>query len=164
MNMDAIELLESQHEEMLDLFEQIEETEGDDEKLAIFQEIADALAAHATIEERIFYPAAYTGDAKELLQEAVEEHLAAKRTLADLLQMKPSDAQFEAKVTVLKEQLEHHIEEEEDDLFEKVREAMSEEDLKTYGAQMEQLYVELMQGEPRKSVPAEIGEAAPLPD
>lgn len=161
--MDAIELLESQHEEVMDLFEQIEETESDAEKLALFQQLADSLAAHSTIEEKILYPAAYTGDAKEMLEEAVEEHLAAKRTIADLLKMQPSDDQFDAKVKVLKEQIEHHVGEEEGELFEAMREQMSEEELSTYGSQMEQMYLELMQGTPRKNVPAETGEAAPLP-
>lgn len=161
--MDAIELLESQHEEVMDLFEQIEETENDEDKLALFQQIADSLAAHATIEEKIFYPAAYTGEAKEMLEEAVEEHLTAKRTIADLLKMQPSDDQFDAKVKVLKELIEHHVDEEENELFETVREQMSEEELSTYGSQMEQMYMELMQGAPRKNVPAETGEAAPLP-
>lgn len=161
--MDAIELLESQHEEVMDLFDQIEDSESDDERLALFEQIADALAAHSTIEEKIFYPAIYTGELKEKLEEAVEEHLAAKRTIADLLKMKPSDDQFEAKVKVLREQIEHHVDEEENEMFEQVREAMSESDLMMYGAQMEQMYTELMQGEPRKSVPAETGQAAPLP-
>ncbi len=161
--MDAIELLESQHEEVMDLFEQIEEAENEKDKLALFQQLADALAAHATIEEKILYPAAYTGEAKEMLEEAVEEHLAAKRTIADLLKMQPSDDQFDAKVKVLKEQIEHHVDEEENELFEAMREQMSEQELSVYGSQMEQMYMELMQGAPRKSIPAEIGEAAPLP-
>src|SRR5689334_1806629 len=88
-HMDAIELLESQHEEVLDLFDQYEDVESDEEKLALFEQIADALAAHSTIEEKIFYPAIYTGDLKDQLEEAVEEHLAAKREIADLLKMKP---------------------------------------------------------------------------
>lgn len=161
--MDALELLESQHEEVMDLFEQIEDAENNQEKLALFQQIADALAAHSAIEEKILYPAAYTGEAKEMLEEAVEEHLAAKRTIADLLKMQPSDDQFDAKVKVLKEQIEHHVDEEENELFETMREQMSEKDLAAYGSQMEQMYMELMQGAPRKNVPAETAEAAPLP-
>lgn len=161
--MDAIELLESQHEEVMDLLEQIEETDNSENKLALFEQVADALAAHAQIEEKIFYPAVYVGETKEMLQEAVEEHLAAKRVIADLLQMTPEDEQFDAKCKVLKELIEHHVEEEEDELFPQVRETMSDEDLQSYGAQMEQLYAELMQTKPRTNIPLETGEAAPLP-
>src|SRR5262245_34647036 len=109
--MDALSLLMSQHEEVNALFEEIEATDDDEDKLGLFSELADAFAAHAAIEEKIFYPAAYANATKDLLDEAVEEHLAAKRTLADLLKMSAEDEQFDAKVKVLKEQIEHHVEE-----------------------------------------------------
>ncbi len=81
------------------------------------QELADNLAAHAAIEERIFYPAAYGDNTRDLLEEAVEEHLALKRVIADLIKMGPSDDYFDAKIAVLKEQVAHHVEEEEKELF-----------------------------------------------
>ena len=80
--MDAIDLLESQHDEVKDLFERIEEAQTRREKLDLFRQLADAFAAHATIEEKIFYPAIYSGELKDQLFEAVEEHLAAKRVIA----------------------------------------------------------------------------------
>ena len=147
--MNAIELLRTQHEEAKGLFKKIEKAE-DEEKLDLFEQLADALAVHATIEEKQFYPATKNARTEELLQEAVEEHLAAKRLIADLLEMSVDDPQFDAKVAVLKENVEHHIEEEEEELEDLgvVMEDMAE-DLKAAGA-------------PRESVPAETGSAAPL--
>ena len=87
----------------------------------VFDEIADDFAAHGEIEEKIFYPAVYVGELKEKLQEAVEEHLAAKRIVADLLEMEPTDEQFDPKMKVLRELIEHHVEEEEGELFPLVR-------------------------------------------
>jgi non-homologous end joining protein Ku len=161
--MDATVLLETQHRSVEDLFEQIEATEEHDEKLALCNELADLFAAHASIEEKLFYPLVYKDELADQLAEAVEEHLSAKRIVADILQMKPGDTGFDAKVMVLKEQIEHHVEEEEGELFESVRESMSAAELETLGAQMEALFEELMQGTPRRNIPDETGEAAPLP-
>ena len=93
--MNAIELLEQQHKQVKKLFEEIEEAESG-EKEELFDEVADALAVHAAIEEQHFYPATKDARTEELLHEAVEEHLAAKRIIADLLEMDPEDPQFDA--------------------------------------------------------------------
>jgi chemotaxis methyl-accepting protein methylase len=161
--MDALKLLKEQHDEVKELLKECtsEET-AEERKMELFEEIADNLAAHAQIEEKIFYPAAYIGELKDLLKEAVEEHLSAKRVLADLLEMDASDENFDAKVKVLKEQIEHHVEEEEGDLFKKVRKALTKDELEVLGTEMETMFETLIQGEPRKEVPAETGEAAPL--
>jgi len=159
---DAIELLKGQHQEVNALFKKIEKAE-EDEKQDLFDQLADALAVHTAIEEKHFYPATRNARTEELLQEAVEEHLSAKRVIADLLEMSPEDPQFEAKVSLLKEQIEHHVEEEENELFPKVRETLKKEELEDLGVVMEDLAEELKaSGVPRESVPAETGEAAPL--
>src|SRR5690349_5783627 len=75
--MDAIDLLKEQHREVESLFKQIESTADTEEKVELVQDLANSFAAHATIEERIFYPAAYRESTKEVLDEAVEEHLSA---------------------------------------------------------------------------------------
>jgi hemerythrin superfamily protein len=160
--MDALELLESQHREVESLFSEIEETEDHEDKLALFGELADALAAHATIEEKLFYPAAYANATQELLAEAVEEHLAAKRILADLLTMSPGDEQFDAKVKVLKEQIEHHVDEEEDELFPQVRETLAAEELEALGEQMEELFDKALEQGAADDVPAETTRAASI--
>jgi hemerythrin superfamily protein len=158
----AIELLEQQHREVEKLFAKIEKAKSD-EKEELFDEIADSLAVHAAIEEQHFYPATKDARTEELLQEAVEEHLAVKRIIADLLEMTPDDAQFDAKIKVLKEQVEHHVEEEEEELFPKVKKLRSKDELEDLGILMEQTARELQEeGAPRMQVPAETGAAAPI--
>ena len=160
--MDAIELLKTQHQEVKGLFKRIEKAE-EDEKQDLFEQLADALSVHAAIEEKHFYPATKNARTEELLQEAVEEHLAAKRLIADLMEMSPEDPQFDAKLTVLEEQIEHHVEEEEKELFSKVRKMVGKEELEDLGVVMEDMAEELKaSGSPRESVPAETGSAAPL--
>jgi hemerythrin superfamily protein len=160
--MNAIELLKQQHREVEKLFKGIEKA-GPDEKEKLFDELADALAVHAAIEEQHFYPATKDARTEELLQEAVEEHLSVKRIIADLLEMEPDDAQFDAKITVLQEQVDHHVEEEEGELFPKVQKLHSKDELEDLGVLMEQTAEELKeQGAPRMEVPKETGTAAPL--
>ena len=160
--MNAIDLLEQQHREVEKLFKKIEKA-GPDEKEKLFDELADSLAVHAAIEEQHFYPATKDARTEELLQEAVEEHLSVKRIIADLLEMEPDDAQFDAKIKVLQEQVEHHVEEEEGELFPKVRKLHSKDELEDLGVLMEQTAEELKeQGAPRMEVPKETGSAAPL--
>jgi hemerythrin superfamily protein len=162
--MDAIELLTRQHKEVEDLFQKFEKAieKGDASAMDLFARIADNLAAHATIEEKIFYPNVYVGPTADKLQEAVEEHLSAKRVIADLLDMDPSNAQFKAKMKVLHELIEHHVEEEEGDLFKSVKKLLTKEELALLGEQLEMMFSELIQTEPRLQVPGETDEAAPL--
>jgi hemerythrin-like domain-containing protein len=162
---DAIKLLTKQHREVEKLFEQFEQASDGAKKtrLQLCQKIGDALAVHATIEEKIFYPATKAARTEELLKEAVEEHLSAKRIIADLVRRDELDEQTDAKMSVLKEQIEHHVEEEEKELFPKARRLLDAERLEDLGEEMEQLATELMQqGEPRRQVPDETGDAAPI--
>ena len=160
--MNAIDLLKQQHREVERLFKKIEKA-GPEEKEKLFDELADALAVHAAIEEQHFYPATKDARTEELLQEAVEEHLSVKRIVADLLEMEPDDAQFDAKIKVLQEQVEHHVEDEEKELFPKVQKLHSKDELEDLGVLMEQTAEELKeQGAPRMDVPKETGTAAPL--
>jgi iron-sulfur cluster repair protein YtfE (RIC family) len=162
--MDAIQLLKQQHDEVRELFGKYEKAKEVREKEEAFVRLADCLSAHTTIEEKRFYPAIYEGEEMDKkLREAVEEHLAAKRILADLLDMDPSDPQFDAKMQVLQEQVDHHLEEEEEELFEMVKKSRSSDALQKLGKQMEELYQQLMAGEPREDVPEETDHAAPLP-
>src|SRR5205814_6742902 len=112
-------------------------------KRELFEKIADDLAVHATIEEKHFYPATKAARTQELLEEAVEEHLSVKRIIADLLEMDPAEGQFDAKIAVLKEQVEHHVEEEEGELFPKVQKLLSEDELEDLGVVMEDMAEEL---------------------
>ncbi len=160
---DALELLRSQHEEVESLIEEIEAADDPAEKAALFAEMADKLAAHSTIEEKIFYPSVMIDKTRESLIEATEEHLSVKRLLADMMELAVDDEHFDAKLTVLKEQVRHHAhDEEEDQLFPKVRRMMSKDELAALGNEMLALFEILIEREPRKRVPAETAEAAPL--
>ena len=160
--MDAIELLENQHNEVEELFARIEHDSDDDEKVELFQELADTLAAHATIEERIFYPAAYASKTEAMLREAVEEHLAIKRVIADLLVMTPDDENFDAKIKVLREQVEHHVEEEEEHLFPAARAELRRSELHGLGKRMQEMFDSEMAKGPSELVLEQTMEAAPL--
>ena len=162
-NMTAIDLLESQHREVEELFEQLEDAEDRDECEQIFIQLADKLATHAKIEETHFYPAVKANRTEEILLESLEEHLAIKRVLADLVEMDLDDETFEAKVKVLQEQVEHHVEEEENDLFPKVKKIFSEDELIAIAQEMMALQAELEDTDPRLEVPKEVAAAAPTP-
>jgi hemerythrin superfamily protein len=155
----AIELLEGQHREVEELFQQLEDTEDGDEVEQIFIQLADKLAVHAKIEETHFYPAVKAARTEDILLEALEEHLAVKRVLADLLKMDSSDEQFDPKCKVLQELIEHHVEEEESDLFPKVKKILSEDQLIAVAQEMMALQAELENHDPRLQVPNEIAEA-----
>jgi hemerythrin superfamily protein len=161
--MSAIDLLEADHREVEDLFEELESASDKGEKQEIFEELADKLAVHATIEERHFYPAAKGSGTEDLVKEAAEEHLAVKRIIADLLAMDAGDDMFDAKVKVLKEQVEHHVEEEEGELFPKVKKLLDAEALDALEQEMVATREELMEeGAPREAVPSETDQAAPV--
>ncbi len=161
--MNAIDLLKQQHREVEDLFEEFEGAgEGAKKtKERLCQQIGDALAVHSTIEERIFYPESKQENTEELLRESVEEHLAVKKLVADIMQSELDDPQYDAKVKVLKEQVLHHAEEEESEMFPKAKSALGRDRLEELGGEMEQLAAELLdEGDPRDAVPSET-EAAP---
>jgi hemerythrin superfamily protein len=160
--MDAIELLEEQHREVEDLFEEIAEAEAD-EKREIFEEIADQLAIHATIEERHFYPAVRDASTDEILRRSVEEHLAVKRLITEILDQRASDEELEAKIKLLEEEVEKHVEEEETQLFPKVRTLLDTAALAALAQQMIATQDSLLEaGQPRDRVKQEIGQPASL--
>jgi hemerythrin superfamily protein len=159
---DVLELLASQHKEVDELIGRIENRDGNIRSL--FTELADKLAAHATVEEKLFYPAVMTKATESQLREAVEEHLSLKRLLADLIALTPGDDEFFAKLKVLKEQVGHHAhKEEEGKLFPKVKDMLSADERAALGNELLVMFEELMQSHPYKNVPAETNAAAPLP-
>jgi len=163
VNVNAVDMLESQHREVEDLFAKLEKADRGDRKQKLFTQIADKLAVHASIEEEAFYPAVKAKRTEDILLESLEEHLGIKRVLADLIDLDASDETFDAKTKVLQEQVEHHVGEEEDDLFPKVKKIFDEETLVAIAQQMALLQEELLaKGSPRLAVPAQTDEAAPL--
>jgi len=152
--LNAIDMLKQQHREVEELFARAEKA-GGEEKRDLANTIADKLAVHVSIEEKHFYPATRTTRTEALLREAVEEHLSAKRLLADLIGTDPDDPQFDAKVKVLKKQIQHHVEEEEGQLFPKVLKLISTQELEDLAVVMQDTAEELEQGKPRESIPLE---------
>jgi hemerythrin superfamily protein len=154
--MNAIDLLEGQHRQVEDLFDQLREAETPLEKERLFTELADKLAVHSTIEERHFYPSVKDKETEAILVESVEEHLSIKRILADLLDLDPSDDSFDPRIKMLREEVVHHLEGEEGELFPEVRKLMSEEELEAIGQDMAATQEELIaEGNPREHVPSE---------
>jgi hemerythrin superfamily protein len=135
---DAIAMLTAEHKEVKAMFEQYEGL--GDRAMATKKKLADqictALTLHAAIEEEIFYPAvrAASKAAADLLDEALVEHAGAKDLIAQLEDMDPEDELYDAKVKVLGEQVEHHIGEEEGEMFPKARKAGL--DLEALGQEM----------------------------
>jgi hemerythrin superfamily protein len=159
---DVVELLTSQHREIDDLIAKLEHGSGP--RRALLTLLADRLAAHATVEEKIFYPAVMSRGTEDQLHEAVEEHLSIKRLLADMIGMRLDDDSFEAKLSVLKEQVSHHAHsEEEKHLFPRVKEMLSSDERAALGNEVLVMYEDLMQGHPSQNVPSETGHAAKLP-
>ena len=142
---DAIALLKADHREAKALFEKYEKTEDDAEKLQIARQVCEALTVHAQIEEEIFYPAAYDAiEDDDLLDEAEVEHASAKDLIAQIQASSPSEPLFDAKVKVLGEYIQHHVDEEEKELFPECR--ASDMDLKALGEQLRARKQELSGG------------------
>ena len=123
---DAIALLKADHRTVEDLFASYEKASGDGRKQAIAEEICLDLSVHAQIEEEIFYPACEGKVDEDLLKESYVEHDGAKLLIAEILAGGPNDEFYDAKVKVLSEEIEHHVEEEEkrmEGLFAQARKA-----------------------------------------
>jgi hemerythrin superfamily protein len=139
--MNAITLLRADHKTVKALFKQFEQLgeNAKSEKKRIVERIIKELAVHAAIEEQVLYPAARKAvpDGEENVLEALEEHHIVKWTLSELEKMSPDAERFDAKVSVLIENVRHHIEEEEGELFPKIREALGRKDLEALGASLE---------------------------
>jgi hemerythrin-like domain-containing protein len=135
--MDAFNLLKADHRKVEDLFEQLESARGQ-AKLRVFEQIKTELDLHTHIEETVFYPALEEPkQTHELTLEAYEEHDVVKKLLQELSRAKTANEEWEAKAKVLQENVEHHVEEEENELFTKAQSALSAEEIETLGEQME---------------------------
>lgn len=139
--MNALTLLKQDHNNVNALFERFEQS-GDSAhatKRKIVDQIIEQLSVHAVIEEQVFYPAVREAveSAEGTVLEALEEHHVVKWTLSELEKMAPTDERFDAKTTVLIEAVRHHVEEEENDLFPAVRDAMTNEQLEQLGETLE---------------------------
>ncbi|HEY0445653.1 MAG TPA: hemerythrin domain-containing protein [Allosphingosinicella sp.] len=142
---DALKLLSADHREVEDLFEQFEKASGDGKKEKLARQICTELKVHAMIEEEIFYPALEGKIDEDDIKEAYVEHDGAKVLINEIEAGSASDEFFDAKVKVLKEEIEHHIKEEEKEhgnIFQQARAA--DVDLEALGEQMAARKAELM--------------------
>jgi hemerythrin superfamily protein len=135
--MDAITLLKNDHKTVEDLFKKFEQA-GDGAKKTkakIVERIIQELAIHAAIEEMAFYPfiKGVNDEITDDVLESLEEHHVVKWVLSELEGMSPDAERFDAKVTVLIENVRHHVEEEETEMFPLVRKALSRSDLDELG-------------------------------
>ncbi len=138
--MDAFELLKSDHEKVAGLLEKIEGTTERALKTReeLFTQLKTELDIHAEVEEKIFYPVLEKADeSRDITLEAFEEHRLVKQLLGELAAEAKDDEKWTAKFTVLKEQVEHHVEEEEGEMFKKARKVLSREEIEELGARME---------------------------
>lgn len=145
---DATELLTEDHKKVQQLFKAFkklrEDDDVDEEKAEIVKQACQALTVHTQIEENIFYPAARGAldvEGDDLLNEAEVEHATAKNLIEELEEMEPQDELFDAKFIVLGEYIDHHVKEEQDELFPQLRK--TELDLNALGAEMAKLMREL---------------------
>jgi hypothetical protein len=155
----AIKLLEQQHRELEALFDHYDRVREPHDKARAFEHLADRFAAHARIEEEIFYSEVYGDDVEGELREALEEHEAIKRVLSELLAMKVEDPEFSAKVTQMRELVARHVASEEDKLFSMI-EDIEPESFVDMGTRMWRLYREVMS--PRAGASGSSARAAPL--
>jgi hemerythrin superfamily protein len=147
--MDATKLLERDHEEVEGLFKKFEEAgeNATKTKQDLADKIIEELTIHTEIEEEIFYPAVKSGvgEAEDEVLEAVEEHHVAETLIEEIKGLTSEDEEFDAKVTVLIESVRHHKDEEENEMFPKVRKAFSSEELEQLGQRLEQAKQEKQQ-------------------
>ncbi|TME49873.1 MAG: hemerythrin domain-containing protein [Chloroflexi bacterium] len=139
--MDAINLLKTDHRQVDKLFEQLENGDGNRERL--FTELATELTVHAEIEEQLFYPAVKDAEpTRDLVLESYEEHKQMKLVLSDLARADKKTPEWKAGLKVLMEDVQHHVGEEEKELFPKVSKLLSKPQLEELGTRMEALKVQ----------------------
>lgn len=139
--MDAFKLLKSDHEKVAGILEKIDGTTERALKTReeLFTQLKSELDVHAEIEEKIFYPVLKKAEeSRDITLEAFEEHRLVKQLLGELEAEAKDDETWTAKFTVLKENIEHHVEEEEGELFKKARKVLSEEEIDELGTRMEE--------------------------
>lgn len=138
--MNAFTLLKTDHKKVADIMEKIDSTteRGVKTREKLFTQLKTELDAHARIEETIFYPELEKADeTHDITLEAIEEHRLVKQLLGELQNMDKKSEEWTARFTVLKENVEHHVEEEEGEMFPKARKVLSEEQAEILGTRME---------------------------
>src|SRR5438067_11797635 len=141
--MEAIQLLKDDHKKVEKIFSDLENKR--DDRRALFPELDRELTIHAEIEEKIFYPATKEAEpTRDLVLESIEEHKQIKMVLSDLEKTDNTTEVWGAALKVLKEDVMHHVGEEENELFPKVKKVLSKQQLEDLGTRMEELKMQLL--------------------
>jgi hemerythrin-like domain-containing protein len=138
--MDAVQLLKEDHDKVKKILEDLDSTteRGVKTREELFTKIKRELEVHESIEEEIFYPALKEHPkAKDLVLEAYEEHHVVDMVMAEIADVPFDDEKWGAKCTVMKENVEHHIEEEEGEMFKQALQVFSKEELEELGVRMQ---------------------------
>lgn len=135
---DILSLIETDHRAVEQLFEEIQNEKNAKKAKGVFSRIYEELTLHAQAEELVFYPAMREyDDTEELIEEAEEEHNSVKILLEEMKALEPSDSEFQTKLTHLIENVQHHVEEEEAEIFATVRESMEDQELQELGQEFQ---------------------------
>ncbi len=138
--MNAFTLLKTDHKKVAGIFEKLEPTteRGAKTREELFAQLKNELDIHARIEEEVFYPALKEADeTHDIVLESYEEHAVVKQLLSELDELSKDDETWGAKLKVLQENVEHHVEEEEGEMFPKARKVLSAEEIDALGERLE---------------------------
>ncbi len=136
--MDALKLLKEDHTKVAELFKQVEETAEEAKHQQLFEKIRTELETHTFIEETVLYPMLEQyEDLKDLILEAYEEHKQVKTLIREIERLSEGSERFDAKLKVMGENVDHHVEEEEGELFPKVRKLIGKQQLERLGRDLQ---------------------------
>lgn len=136
--MDALEVLRRDHQKVKGLFQQAEGATDADQRKQIFDQIDTELEIHAHIEETVFYPAVEKHEElKDMVEEALDEHAEVKMLLEEMEDLSDDGAEFDSKLKELMDNVEHHVQEEEGEMFPKVLQVMDKSMLEELGEELE---------------------------
>ena len=140
--MNAIDLLKQDHQEAASLMDQIDTADsgGKKSKMELFNQLKSALTLHTQIEEQVFYPALENHqETRDLVKEAYSEHREVKNLLSEISGLSPTGNDFMNKFTELRDNVEHHVEEEENEMFPKVKQVLSKSQIDEIGQRMQEM-------------------------
>lgn len=141
--MNALEMLRQDHQEAMGMMDQLEMDDqevGGQSKMAVFSQLKQALTLHTKMEETLLYPALQNNEqTRDLISESYEEHQTVDEILSEMATMSPSDGDFSTRLAELRENVEHHVEEEENEMFPKAEQILGQHRLQEMAKQMEQM-------------------------
>lgn len=150
--MQAFATLIADHRKVAGLFSQAEEAQSEKQQIRLFEEIQAELDAHTHIEETILYPVLQQyEELKDHVLEALEEHKQVKTLLREIDRLSDGSEKFDAKIKVMKENVEHHVEEEESELFPKAQKLLSQDELTQLEEEMETAKKKFLRSAPARS-------------